>query len=113
MMVVRAVPERVFQAMADPVFVGGMREVGDILRIHGERILAVADRAKLIGIVDRGALEASDPLALVRDVMDEPLSVPVDASVDEALALVERFGQEPIPVTDEAGHLVGSISFPT
>ncbi|HEY5650746.1 MAG TPA: CBS domain-containing protein [Acidimicrobiia bacterium] len=112
-MVVRAVPERVFQAMADPVFVGGMREVGDILRIHGERILAVADRAKLIGIVDRGALEASDPLALVRDVMDEPLSVPVDASVDEALALVERFGQEPIPVTDEAGHLVGSISFPT
>ncbi len=112
-MVVRGVPERVFQAMTDPVFVGGMREVGDILRIHDEQILAVADRAKLIGIVDRGVLVASDPLALVREVMEEPMSVTVDAPIGEALTLVERFGSEPIPVTDDDGHLVGSISFPS
>jgi CBS domain-containing protein len=111
-LVVRAVPERVFQAMSDPVFVGGMREVGDILRIHDEQILAVADRAKLTGIVDRGVLERSDPLALVRDVMEEPVSVAVDAPIEEAFALVDRFGPEPIPVTDDIGHLVGSISFP-
>jgi hypothetical protein len=111
-MVVHAVPERVFQAMSDPTFVGGLREVGDILRIHDEQIFSVADRAVLVGIVDRSVLEASDPLALVRDVMGEPVSVAVDAPIDQAAALVERFGSEPIPVTDEAGHLVGSISFP-
>jgi CBS domain-containing protein len=111
-MVVRAVPERVFQAMSDPVFVGGMREVGDILRIHDEQILAVADRAKLTGIVDRSVLVGADPLTLVCDVMDEPVSVAVDASIEDAFALVERFGAEPIPVTDDDGHLVGSISFP-
>ena len=111
-MVVHAVPERVFQAMSDPTFVGGLREVGDILRIHDERIFAVADRAVLIGVVERDVLEASDPMALVRDVMSEPVSVAVDAPIEDAAALVDRFGSEPIPVTDEAGHLVGSISFP-
>ncbi len=111
-MVVHAVQERVFQAMSDPAFVGGLREVGDILRIHGEQVFAVADRAVLIGIVERSVLEESDPLALVRDVMSEPVSVAVDAPLEEAAALVERFASEPIPVTDESGHLVGSITFP-
>ena len=111
-MVVNAVAERVFQAMSDPSFVGGLREVGDILRIHDERIFAVADRAVLIGVVERSVLEASDPLALVRDVMSEPVSVTADAPLEEAAALVERFATEPIPVTDDVGHLVGSISFP-
>lgn len=110
--VVHASEERVFNGMTDPVFVGGLREVGDILRIHEERILAVADRAVLIGIVDRDVLETSDPAALVQDVMEDPVSVAVDAPVSEALALVGRFGSEPIPVTDADGHLVGSISFP-
>ena len=112
-MVVNAVPERVFQAMSDPAFVGGLREVGDILRIHDEEIFAVADRAVLIGVVERSVLEAADPMALVRDVMSEPVSVAVDAPIEEAVALAERFGPEPIPVTDDHGHLVGSISFPT
>lgn len=111
-MVVHAVPERVFQAMSDPCFVGGLREVGDILRIHDEQIFAVADRAVLIGVVERSVLEAADPMALVRDVMGEPVSVAVDAPIEDATALIERFGPEPIPVTDDAGHLVGSISFP-
>ena len=111
-MVVHAVPERVFQAMSDPSFVGGLREVGDILRIHDEQIFAVADRAVLIGVVERSVLESADPLALVRDVMDEPVSIAVDAPIRDAAGLVERFGPEPIPVTDEDGHLVGSISFP-
>lgn len=110
--VVQAEEERVFLAMFDPVFVGGLREVGDILRIHEERILAVADRAVLTGIIDREVLETSDPLALVRDVMDEPISVAVDAPISAALDLVGRFGSEPIPVIDDEGHLVGSISFP-
>ncbi len=110
--VVQATEERVFNAMSDPVFVGGLREVGDILRIHEEQILAVADRAVLTGIVDRSVLQRSDPSTLVRDVMEEPVSVAVDAPISEAAALAERFGSEPIPVTDEEGHLVGSITFP-
>lgn len=111
-MVVLAAPERVFQAMTDPVFVGAMREVGDILRIHDEQILAVADRAVLVGIVDRQALEAADPTSLVVDVMEPPLSVGIDAAIEDAMLLIDRFGPAPIPVTDAQGYLVGSVSFP-
>lgn len=111
-MVVMAAPERVFQAMIDPVFVGAMREVGDILRIHDEQILAVADRAVLVGIVDRESLLAADPTSLVAEIMEQPLSVGIDAAMDDALLLVDRFGPAPIPVTDAHGYLVGSVSFP-
>lgn len=108
-LVARSAPERVYQAMGDPVFVGSLREVGDILRIHGERILAVADRAVLVGLVDRRTLEESDPGTMVHEVMSDPVSVPLDAPLSEALALAERFGGEAIPVTNEDGYLVGGL----
>ncbi len=111
-LVAMAAPERVYQAMGDPVFVGSLREVGDILRIHGERILAVADRAVLVGVVDRETLEHSDPGTMVHEVMSEPVSVPLDAPLSEARALAVRFDGEAIPVTNEAGYLVGGLVMP-
>ncbi len=111
-LVARSAPERVYQAMGDPVFVGSLREVGDILRIHEERILAVADRAVLVGVVDRETLEGSDPGRMVHEVMSEPVSVPLDASLSEAQSLAERFGSEAIPVTNEDGYLVGGLVLP-
>ena len=111
-LVAMAAPERVYQAMGDPVFVGSLREVGDILRIHSERILAVADRAVLVGLVDRETLESSDPGTMVHEVMFEPVSVPLDAPLSEARVLAGRFGGEAIPVTNEDGYLVGGLVMP-
>ncbi len=109
---VRRAPRRVFQAMGDPVFVGPLREAVDILRIHPQRVLAVVDRSRLVGLVTRDALHLAEPGAPVEAFMEAPVSVPLDASVEEAEALRDRFGADPIPVTDDEGRLVGSLTFP-
>lgn len=108
-LVVQSTEERVFQAMVDPVFVGTLREVGDILRVHSERLLAVADRALLVGIVDRAVLETVDPRVMVYEVMSDPVSVRMEAPLADARALRQFFGDEPIPVVDAGGYLVGSV----
>lgn len=109
-LVVQTAEERVFQAMTDPVFVGSLREAGDILRIHDEQILAVADRAVLVGIVDRSTLQAADADVMVQDIMQPPVSVQIDAPLVDAQVLAEAFGGESIPVTDSDGHLVGGLA---
>ena len=111
-LVARTAPERVFQAMGDPIFVGTLRECGDILRVHSEEVLAVADRAVLVGVIDRETLERSDPSAMVHEVMSEPVSVPIDAPLSEALPLFDRFAGGAIPVTNEEGYLVGGLMVP-
>jgi CBS domain-containing protein len=110
--VVRRQPDRVFQVMTDPVFVGPLREATDILRIHQDRVLAVVDRAVLIGIVRRQALENADPGVPVQDLMEPPLSVPLSASVNEAMELSDRFRGASIPVVDDDGRLVGALAVP-
>lgn len=107
--IVRRAPLRVFRVMGDPVFVGPLREASDILRMHGESILAVVDRAVLVGVVRRTALAAAPAGALVSDVMEPPVSVRLDASVEAAAALVDVFGDDPVPVVDEGGLLVGGV----
>lgn len=110
--IVRRAPRRVFQVMGDPVFVGPLREAVDILRVHPQRMLAVVDRSRLIGLVDRDALHLAEPGAPVEAFMEPPVSVPLDAPLEEAEELRGRFGVDPIPVTDEEGRLVGSLAFP-
>ncbi len=109
---VRRAPRRVFQAMGDPVFVGPLREAVDILRVHPQRVLAVVDRARLVGIVTRDALHLAEPGAAVEMFMEPPVSIPLDAPLEEAVGLRDRFGSDPIPVTDEEGRLVGSLTIP-
>ena len=108
---VRSAPDRVFRWMGEPVFVGPLRQANDTLRIHGEKVLAVADRGVLIGLVRRERLEQSGDTA-VGSIMEEAMSAKVDETLAEARQLEPTFGEDPIPVTDHEEHLVGGLSLP-
>jgi CBS domain-containing protein len=108
--IVRRAPNRVFQVMDDPVFVGPLREAVDILRVHEERVLAVVDRAHLVGLVRREALELAEPGVPVQVLMEGPLSIPLTAAVGEARPLLDKLAGCPVPVVDEEGRLVGSLA---
>lgn len=107
--IVRSAPARVFQAMVDPVFVGPLREASDILRIHGEQVLAVADQGKLVGIVRRSVLESAPSAMKVAEVMEEAKAVVLTDTVDEASSLAGDFDGSPVPVVDADGSLVGGL----
>lgn len=107
--VVRAAPARVFQHMSDPIFVGPLREASDIVRMHTESVLAVVDRARLVGLVHRERLIESASGVVVGSLMSEPESVAIGDAVATAVSLADRFGGSPIPVTDDKGLMVGSF----
>ncbi len=107
--VVRAAPARVFQEMTDPVFVGPLRDAADILVIHREPVLAVVDRARLVGIVRREVLERTGPGVMVGAIMEEPISVGLSSELSEVQALSATFAGAPVPVVDGDGILVGSV----
>lgn len=107
--VVRKAPERVFRWMGEPVYVSPMRQADDTLRIHEERVLAVADSGLLIGLVRRENLAVAGTSA-VGLLMEDAMSAKVDETIDEARALEPTFGDDPIPVTDHDEHLVGGLS---
>lgn len=109
--VVRWAPARAFQEMSDPVFVGPLRDAGDILVIHQEPVLAVVDRARLVGIVSREDLERTGPGVMVGAIMSEPISVGLDSELAEVEALADTFAGAPVPVVDAEGILVGSVYF--
>jgi CBS domain-containing protein len=108
--VVRRSPDRVFQVMTDPLFVGPLREAVDILRLHSEPVLAVVDRAQLIGIVRRSVLELADPGVPVQALMEAPESVAMTAPVEDARQLASRFQGAAVPVVDDDGRLVGALA---
>jgi hypothetical protein len=110
--VVRSQPDKVFQVMDDPVFVGPYREALDIIRIHRDPVLAVVDRAELIGIVRREALEVADPGVPVQSLMEAPVSVSMMAPVEHAMVLAPGFVGGSIPVVDDEGLLVGGLPVP-
>jgi hypothetical protein len=108
---VRSAPDRVFRWMGDPVFVSPMRLADDTLRLHEEKVLAVADEGLLIGLVRRESLEGAGAAA-VGSLMEEAMSARVDETIAEAMTLEPTFGRDPIPVTDHDEHLVGALSLP-
>jgi hypothetical protein len=108
---VRSAPDRVFRWMVEPVFVGPMRLADDTLRLHGEKVLAVADEGLLIGLVRRESLEGAGDTA-VGSLMEQAMSAKVDETIAEAMTLEPTFGRDPIPVTDHHEHLVGALSLP-
>ena len=110
--VVRSAPDRVFQHMGEPVFVGPLRHADDTLRIHEEGVLAVADEGLLVGLVRREHLATAGD-AVVGTVMEEAVSAKVDETVSDARIHEEIFGDDPIPVTDHEEHLVGALSLPS
>lgn len=108
--VIRSAPPRVFQHMTDPVFVGPMRQAADILRIHGESVLAVVDQARLVGIVRRVALADAADGAVVGELMTEPVAVHLTDDMAELEGMDRFFEGSPVPVIDDLGILVGSIA---
>ncbi len=109
--VVRSAPDRVFRFMGDPVYVAPLRHADDILRMHEENTLAVADEGRLVGLVRReGLLRAgAGPVA---SVMEEAQSVRLDETILQAWELEPTFAPDPIPVTDHEENLVGGLSLP-
>lgn len=106
--IVRSAPDRVFRWMDEPVYVAPMRQADDTLRIHQERLLAVAEDGMLVGLVRREHLERAGSDA-VGNLMEEAISARVDDTMAEARELEVTFGADPIPVTDHEEHLVGGL----
>ncbi len=108
--VVMSAPRRVYQEMGDPVFVGPMRDAADILRLQTEPVLAVVDRARLVGVVRREALAQAGPGVMVGALMTEPMAVKLTDDLSDVADLGRFFAGAPVPVIDEDSHLVGSLS---
>ncbi len=108
---VRSAPDRVFRWMGDPVFVSPLRLADDTLRVHEEKVLAVAAEGLLVGLVRRERLVGAGAAA-VGSLMEEAMSAKVDETIAEAMTLEPTFGRDPIPVTDHDEHLVGALSLP-
>lgn len=109
--VVRSAPDRVFRFMGEPVYVAPLRQATDTLRFHEQRILAVAEDGRLVGVVRRERLQGAGT-APVSTIMEEAMSVRVDGTIEEAWELEPDFGSDPIPVTDHEENLVGGLSLP-
>ena len=108
---VRSAPDRVYRFMGDPVYVAPLLQASDTLRLHDEKVLAVADHGLLVGVVRRADLDGVGNQT-VESVMDEPVSARVDETLEEARPLEDTFGLDPIPVTDHDERLVGGLSLP-
>ncbi len=74
--------------------------------------LFVVDRENVLrGVVSLRKLIISDPKATLESIMDpDVISVPAGADQEEAARLVARYDLLALPVVDEAGHLLGSIT---
>ncbi|MGQ0849944.1 MAG: CBS domain-containing protein [Actinomycetota bacterium] len=105
---VRSAPDRVFQLMTEPVFVGPLHQAGDTLRLHGESLMAVVENGHLVGVVRRQVLERARREMPVAELMEEPIAVAWDASLEQAADLRRRTAVAPLPVTDQDGRLVGA-----
>ncbi|MPZ51262.1 MAG: hypothetical protein GEU79_00755 [Acidimicrobiia bacterium] len=106
---VRRAPPRVFQHMDSPVFVGALREASDALALHPEDVLAVADDSRLVGVVRRSDLASAPPGTTVESVMGEPIAASVDDAIDDLFENGSWVGENPLPVIDDQGNLVGSL----
>lgn len=74
--------------------------------------LYVVDRQdKLLGVVPLRDLIMASPDALVESIMSEQIvSVPVTADQEDLAEMVSRYDFVAIPVTDEAGRLMGVVT---
>jgi CBS domain-containing protein len=95
--------------MAEPVFVGPLHHAGDTLRLHQQSLMAVVENGILVGVVRRVALERADKGVAVADLMEKPVAVSWDATLEEFGLLAQGIEGNPVPVTDPEGRLVGAL----
>ena len=90
-------------------FFGPLHHAGDSLRLHDCALTAVVDNGVLVGVVRRSILELADPDVTLSELMEAPISIPWDLSIDQLDGdLADGVG--PIPVIDHAGRLIGALN---
>jgi CBS domain-containing protein len=108
-LVVRAAPTRVFRFTAAPAYVGAAMHAGDAVKVTSARVVPVVDDGELIGIVRRSRLVDADPARPVDELMEPPLALDQEDTLDAAWGLAATYEGAPIPVIDGGGTLVGTI----
>lgn len=108
--VVRDAPQRAFHLLREPeLYVSPMLGSGEALRMLGHPVLPVADGGRLVGIVRRSALLLVGDGVQVGSVMEDPVAVTVDTTLEQVGEVAEALGGAPVPVVDDAGLLVGVV----
>ena len=108
-LVVRAAPARCFRYAEEPFYVGAEMRSGDAVKVTPTRVVAVVEEGELVGIARRSALAEADPDRAVGDVMEPPVALEQDDTLDAAWALAAFFESAPIPVVDPDGSHVGTV----
>lgn len=93
-------------------------EVAGLMRLHDIGVVPVVEKDRVVGmltdrdIVVQVVADGDDPrTTLVRDVMTAgSICVNENQSVDEAVALMQKYQVRRLPVVDAAGELVGIVS---
>lgn len=110
MVIVRSAAARVFQVMGEPQFVSPYHQASDVLRLHSQETLAVAENGSLVGVVRRASLASAGEGSPVSRVMERPRSVRQDRPVSDLAGYASWFGDSPVPVVDSRDRLVGSVT---
>ena len=109
--VVRSAEPRCFQKTTPGVVVSPWSRVEKARTIVGDTAaVAVVADGLLVGIVRRKALHTAPPEAEVSTVMEEAAFVLLDDGLDAAADLQPFLEGAPVPVIDNAGRWIGSIS---
>jgi CBS domain-containing protein len=93
-------------------------EVAGLMRLHDIGVVPVVEKHRVVGmltdrdIVVQVVADGDDPRSTqVRDVMTAgSICVNENQSVDEAVALMQKYQVRRLPVVDPAGELVGIVS---
>ena len=110
-LVARSAPRRCFHASLDLAgrVVGPHLTVTEGRRLLGDVVIPVAEGGRLVGIVRRDALRTAPDGLQLGDIMEPPVSVSATESLEAARDLHQFLDGGPIPVVDNAGHLIGMI----
>ncbi len=104
--VVKAAPDRVYQAMERPTAFGPQMRVADAL-VVGVGDVVVASESALLGVVPEATLEAADPDAELGTLAQETAFLAPEETIAHAHDLIVDTGGTTIPVVDGSGSLIG------
>lgn len=110
-LVVRTAESRCYQMIVDNAgaVAGPHLPVSAARQVIHDPVVAVAESGVLVGIVRFDELEELDGDLLLRDVMHPPVSVGAVEPINAISDVRDYFNGAPIPVTDDAGKIVGMI----
>lgn len=105
---VREATPRAFHRMRTSPYVSPHLLVADARRlIQDDEVVPVVEEGRLVGVVRRSQLGDGDGGRPVAEMMEEPVSVPYDAPLEEAVPLLDGGGS--VAVVDQGGRLLGCL----